>query len=618
MMTRRRLRTAMPGLVVLFVLFHFFAFSLLLDSSSGVELIFDHNETWGNGTYNPVYKFNAVAQSFEASNNYTVTRISLHVISFKDEPLNVTLQTSDSGLPSGTVIGNFTPASSPPMGTSDWMNFLATNQTDVLGGETYWIVAMSDQSAPNGYRWYTSDEDAYPQGVYAVDDTGDGGNWVANSTDDQMFRVWGSPLIPTMYFDLTVDKALAEPGETIQYTVFFNNTGNVVSANVWINDSLPSGLDYVSDTASSLSSYSGGYMDGADLHYNFTNVPIGSHSFVLQVVVNESHPLDVDVTNWAYMDYTDALGYYVSRLGDGATSRIEFREPTITVAAAVSQEDVESQDVITFWIYYNNTGNGNANRVWINDTLPNNVEFLSSSTPPAWNQDREYRFVFSNVSPSDRSLSINVIIESGLPRDTTFVNTVTLNYTNARGQSRPGSYDSTISILVSGPDGGGDDWFDSPPILVSIVLVVGLSSAAAIYVGMNRKKLAIDEVFLLHRSGELIKHYTRRIKPEVDSDILSGMLVAVQEFITDSFRLKKEEMNRMEFGDRQIVIVKYNNIILAAVTSGPEPKRIESQLRAACEEIEETYGEKLKSWSGLVDELEGADEIIQTMIMDKY
>jgi len=380
MMKKTWSRTAMPKLVVLLVLFHLFAFSLLFDSSSGVELIFDHNEIWGNGTYNPVYKFNAVAQSFEASASYTVTNISLHVFSNKDEPLNVTLQTSDSGLPSGTVIGNFTPASSPPMVTNDWMDFLAQNQTDILEGEIYWIVAMNDQSAPNGYFWYTSDADTYPQGVIAVDDTGDGDSWVANSTDDQMFRVWGSPQIPTMYFDITADKAVAEPGEIIQYTVFFNNTGNVVSAKVWINDSLPSGLEYVSDTASALSSYSGGYIDGTDLHYNFTDVPIGSHSFVLRVVVNESHPLGVDVTNWAYMDYTDSLGYYVSMLGDGATSRIDFREPLITVDAVVSKEEVESQDIITFWIYYNNTGNGNANYVWINDTLPPNVELSPSAT----------------------------------------------------------------------------------------------------------------------------------------------------------------------------------------------------------------------------------------------
>ncbi|HLE45539.1 MAG TPA: hypothetical protein VI915_00910, partial [Thermoplasmata archaeon] len=46
----------------------------------------------------------------------------------------------------------------------------------------------------------------------------------------------------------------------------------------------------------------------------------------------------------------------------------------------------------------------------------------------------------------------------------------------------------------------------------------------------------IEDIFLLHRSGLLLKHYTRRLRPNVDSDVLSGMLVAVQDFIKDSFR----------------------------------------------------------------------------------
>ncbi len=37
----------------------------------------------------------------------------------------------------------------------------------------------------------------------------------------------------------------------------------------------------------------------------------------------------------------------------------------------------------------------------------------------------------------------------------------------------------------------------------------------------------IEDVFLLHRSGVLIRHLSRRLKPHVDSDILTGMLRTV-------------------------------------------------------------------------------------------
>lgn len=603
--------------VVLFLLFHLLVFSLLLETSFGEETIFDHNEIWGNGTYSVVSKSNAVAQSFTASSHYALTKISLHLEANRDSELNVTVQTSNFGVPSGTEIGYFTAASSPPILTNDWMEFYALSQIDIQKNTTYWVVAKCSEAPPNGYFWYTSDMDAYPSGMMAQDDTGNGDAWSLNSADDQMFRVWGTPLSSTLYFDLLVDKDIAEPGETLQYAIFFNNSGNAKSAKVWINDSLPSGLDYLSDTASNLPFFSGGYRDGVHLHFNFTDVPPGSHSFNLRVAVNVSLPVGTELTNWAYMDYTDSMGQYVSSLGDGVTSRIEFREPNIVVKVVVSEENVESQDMITYTIYFNNSDTGTANHVWINNTIPEDVEFLTSNPPPAWNDSQDYRFIFNDVSPGGHSLTITVMIERGLPEETTLVNSVVLNYTNSRDIPKQGSFDSIISVLVSG-SGTESDWLMSPSLLASIVLVVGSISAGATFVIMNRKKPAIDEVFFLYRSGELIKHYTRRIKPDVDSDVLSGMLVAVQDFVSDSFRFKKGELNRLKFGECQIMIVQSEHVILAAITAGPEPRRLESQLRDVCMEVERRFADKLEKWSGLPEDFGGADEIIQRLIVDKY
>jgi len=604
--------------VVLFLIIQLLFFSQFLHTSSGQDVIFDHNEIWGNGTYSVVSKSNAVAQSFTASNHYTLTKISLHVKATKIADLNVTLQTSNFGLPSGSEIGYFGATSLPPLATHDWMDFHALNDMDIVEGTEYWIVTKCSEAPPNGYWWYTSDADAYPEGMIAEDDTGEGQVWSLNSADDEMFRIWGSPLSSTLYFDLVVDREVAEPGETVRYTIFFNNTGNADSARVWINDSLPSGLEYLSDTASNLPFYSGGYRDGGDLHYNFTDVPPGSHSFVLRVEVNESVPLGSEVTNWAYMDYTDSMGFYVSSLGDGATCRIEYQEPSIVVDAVADMGEVEGQDILTYTIYFNNTGAGTANRVWINNTLPGNVEFLTSNPPPVLSDGRDIRFAFDDVAPGTHSLTLAVVIEDGLPGDTTFVNSVVLNYTNSRDIPREGSFDSVISVLTTAGSEGGEETTMSSSLIFSIVIVVGSISAGATFVVMNRRKPVIDEVFFLHRSGELIRHYTRRMKPDVDSDILSGMLVAVQDFVSDTFKFRKGELNQLKFGEYRIAIIRCKNAILAAVTAGPEPKKLESQLRDVCKEIETKLGDKLDGWSGMPDELSDADEIIKKLIIDRY
>jgi uncharacterized repeat protein (TIGR01451 family) len=593
-------------------------FSQVIQTSSAQELIFDHNEIWGNGTYSVVSKSNAVAQSFVASSHYTLTKISLHVQATRVADLNVTVQTSNFGLPSGAEIGFFTAISSPPLVTHEWMDFIAINQVSIDDSTEYWIVTKCNEATPNGYWWFTSDGDAYPQGMIAEDNTGAGQVWTTNSLDDQMFRIWGSPLSSVLYFDLVVDRDAAEPGDTLEYTIFFNNTGNADSAKVWINDSLPSGLEYMSDTASNLPSYSGGFRDGEDLHYNFTDVPPGSHSFVLRVRVNESFPLDSNVTNWAYMDYTDSMGFFVSSLGDGATSRIEYYEPSIVVEATVDMNEVKGQDIVTYTIYFNNTGTGTANHVWVNNTLPGNVAYVTSNPPPALINGSDLHFAFSDVAPGANSLTITVSIDAGLPNGTFFVNSVTLNYTNSRDVPLEGSFDSVISVSNGSEPGGEEDPGMSPSLIFSIVAVVGSVSAGATFVVLNRKKSAIDEVFFLHRSGELIKHYTRRMKPDVDSDILSGMLVAVQDFVSDTFKFRKGELNHLKFGEYRIAIIRSEHAILAAVTEGPEAKKLETQLKAVSKEIEEKLGDDIADWSGIPEELDAADAIIKKLIMDRY
>lgn len=601
---------------ILAVLVQLMLFSMFVPVSSGQEIIFEHNEIWGGGSYNFVSKSQAMAQSFTASASYTLTKVSLHVWAGKVVDLNVTLQTSNFGLPSSTVIGYFTAISPPPTVNHEWMTFQAQNVIDIEENSTYWIVATCGEATPNGYRWYTSNGDMYPDGIIARDDTGDGDTWTLESTDDQMFRIWGAPLSSTIYFDIVVDKSYAEPGDELRYTLFFNNTGNADSAKVWINDTLPSGLEYVGDTASSLSSYAGGYRDGDELHFNFTDVAPGSHWFVLRVKVNESHPTGTEITNWAYMDYTDSMGFYVSSLGDGATTRVDFNEPSILVSIVCDLRIVESQDVVTYTIFYNNTGTGIANHVWINDTIPENVEFLTSNPPADWFDRQEYGFVLPNVGPGVHSLTITARIPEDLTADSIFVNNVQLNYTNSRDIPIEGSYDSVISMVATGSVPTESPL--SASLLASIIIVVGSVSAGATFVYMNRRKSAIDEVFLLYRSGELIKHYTRRIKPDVDSDILSGMLVAVQDFVGDSFRFKKGQLNRLKFGEYQIAMIRCKHTILAAVTAGAEPRRLEGQLKDACTQIEKKFGDVLRKWSGMPDELDGADEIIRKVIMDRY
>src|SRR3990172_3555870 len=75
-------------------------------------------------------------------------------------------------------------------------------------------------------------------------------------------------------------------------------------------------------------------------------------------------------------------------------------------------------------------------------------------------------------------------------------------------------------------------------------------------------------VALLPRSGLLLKHYTRRLRPNMDSDVLSGMLVAVQEFIKDSFRGEAGTLDEIRFGELRIKVLEGKWTIIASPIRG--------------------------------------------------
>lgn len=132
------------------------------------------------------------------------------------------------------------------------------------------------------------------------------------------------------------------------------------------------------------------------------------------------------------------------------------------------------------------------------------------------------------------------------------------------------------------------------------------------------KRTLIEDLFLLHRSGILLKHYTRRLRPTVDSDLLSGMLVAVQEFIKDTFREEKGHVNEIRFGEMRLVIVEGKWTILSGVIRGERPMDILPQMQVAMSEMETKYEDPLLKWSGDMDELPEIESIMNDLLAGKF
>jgi len=134
----------------------------------------------------------------------------------------------------------------------------------------------------------------------------------------------------------------------------------------------------------------------------------------------------------------------------------------------------------------------------------------------------------------------------------------------------------------------------------------------------DRPRGDLEDIFLLHRSGLLLKHYTRRLRPNMDSDVLSGMLVAVQEFIKDSFRQEGGTLDEIRFGEMRIEVLEGKWTIIAALIRGEATESHRVQMRAALKDLEGRYEDLLIDWDGTMDRIPEVDRIMARLIEGGY
>lgn len=109
----------------------------------------------------------------------------------------------------------------------------------------------------------------------------------------------------------------------------------------------------------------------------------------------------------------------------------------------------------------------------------------------------------------------------------------------------------------------------------------------------------IDDVFLLYHDSILIKHETLRLRPDVDTDILTGMLTAVQQFVKDSFQGEAEgDLDEIKVGQMHIHIGRGKWLILATRVSGGVLATLSEQMKACIEDMETHHWDQLEEWNG--------------------
>jgi len=235
------------------------------------------------------------------------------------------------------------------------------------------------------------------------------------------------------------DKVYVVPGDRIQYTIYYNNTGSSSIPAVWLNDTLPPGVRFIG------SSVPPSYIQGNDVRWGLSNVAPGAHFITVEVEVL-SVPDGTLLTNTITLVFRDAGGKVHDPQSDIFTSIV--RLTSIQGSKIVDKPLAYPNETVTYTIYYNNTGSYPASYLWVNDTIPEGTEYISSSIPYDSVSGRTYRWVLKGVTPGVHYFTLTVKVGSVKPT-TPLTNTVTLAYTDVSGHIHTTSAQATL--IVRGP-----------------------------------------------------------------------------------------------------------------------------------------------------------------------
>lgn len=98
---------------------------------------------------------------------------------------------------------------------------------------------------------------------------------------------------------------------------------------------------------------------------------------------------------------------------------------------------------------------------------------------------------------------------------------------------------------------------------------------------------SVEQVFLIHRkSGLLLQHVAAKDSVLKDADMVSGMLTAIQDFVSDSFTEENQNLETIDAGRFKLWLTYSPKVIVMGAVGGTAPVELRQVFRRALDQIE--------------------------------
>jgi hypothetical protein len=125
--------------------------------------------------------------------------------------------------------------------------------------------------------------------------------------------------------------------------------------------------------------------------------------------------------------------------------------------------------------------------------------------------------------------------------------------------------------------------------------------------------MGIEEVLVVYNDGRLITSCIRDGSTSQDSEMMSGMLIAIQGIIQDGLH-QSGALESIKYGDINILITMGEHVTLASVLYDAPSDDLRKRLESTVQSIEATYAGVIEEWTGDPAVLSGIDDIVRPLL----
>jgi len=409
---------------------------------------------------------------------------------------------------------------------------------------------------------------------------------------------------PSVVVETSVEVPRPRPGDVVQVVVYLNNTGDEDAGRVRLTNTLPTWIALLESQPVV------GTRSGDVVVYDLLDLPEGPFAITLTLQVASAAPPGAVLDNEAALEVWNAAD--VALRPSASTGQAVVVTPRFGLILTASVAQVLPGDIVDLTVGWNNSGNEGVPWAWLNFTLPDKALLVNSSLPWVASSGRTYTWSFQDIGLGVRTISVRLEMSARLNGEDTLLGILELQYRRADGLVAAATPATLPLDALPVPAAFGLEilllWVAVLVALFLLFLLLGYMDL------LPHRRSSIDDVFLLHNSGILICHYSTTLRPDVDSDIASGMLMAVRNFVADALRSKNGSLQELKYGDYRIQMAHGRHSVLVVFTRGSSQKHLHTRMAEVLRNIETAYEHVLESWSGRTEDFKGVEEHLLRLV----